>query len=494
MRCLTLADALRQRGADCRFVCREHEGNLLGLIRERGHKAVALPTSKKLFGKSSNTYAAWIGADAVTDAEETLTALTGESVDWMIVDHYGIDTLWERYVKAVCGKLMVIDDLADRSHHCDLLVDQNLVANPQSRYSGRVPDHCSVLVGPRYAMLAPIYAELHQRVMPRGKTIGRVMVYFGGADAENLTGKTISAFLAIGRKDVELDVVVNPQSPHLDSIRRQTARVEWIRVHLFLPSLSGLMNVADVSIGAGGMTTWERCCLGVPSYVITLADNQTAGAMELDRLGVIRWLGNADALSIEDLTTAFSEMLSKPSHAELSTRGLTLVDGLGCRRIIDGLMASGDSRLVARLACPDDEDLILRWANDPVVRKNSFSSERIDPTDHHQWFTRRLANRASCYLFIVETEAGLPIGQVRFEGANGRWEVHYALDAGMRGRGMGGVFLRAALSAFQSRVPCCTEVVGRVLSENHASQKVLEQLGFVEQTDGNHSTYRLSFR
>lgn len=494
MRCLTLADALRQRGVDCRFVCREHGGHLLDLIQERGHRAIALPTGKNPFPESSSIYTTWIGADVITDAEETLAALAGESVDWMIVDHYGIDALWERYVKAVCGKMMVIDDLANRSHNCDLLVDQNLVANSQSRYSGRLPDHCSVLLGPRYAMLAPVYAELHQRAVPRGKGIGRVMVYFGGADAENLTGKTISAFLAIGRKDVGIDVVVNPQSPHLDSIRRQTAGIGWIRLHLFLPSLSDLMNLADVSIGAGGMTTWERCCLGVPSYVITLADNQTAGAMELDRLGVIRWLGAADALSIEDLSKAFSEMLSKPSHAELSKRGLTLVDGLGCSRIIDCLLAGCDSQLVVRLACPDDEDLILRWANDPVVRKNSFSSERIDPADHYLWFARRLANQASCYLFIVETKVGFPIGQVRFEVTNERWEVHYALDACMRGRGMGGVFLRAALLAFQARVPSCIEVVGRVLPGNRVSQKVLESVGFVEETDGDHSIYRLSLR
>lgn len=494
MRCLTLADALRERGAECRFVCREHPGNLLDRIRERSYGVVVLPTDSRPLSVSQNTHTAWLGADVVTDANETLAALAGESLDWLIVDHYGIDERWERRARAICRKLMVIDDLADRAHDGDLLVDQNLVANARARYIGKLSEGCCLLLGPRYAMLEPIYAELHSQVVPRHGVIRRVLVYFGGADSGNLTGKTISVFLALGYKDVELDVVINPKSSYAESIQRQTAGVGNIRLHMFLPSLAGLMRVADVSIGAGGMTTWERCCLGVPSYVITLADNQTAGAMELDRLGVIRWLGNANALSVEDLTKAFSDMLSKPSHTELSKRGHTLVDGLGCSRIIDCLMASRESRLVVRLACPDDEDLILRWANDPGVRKNSFSSKQINPSDHHQWFARRLENRASCCLFIVETEAGFPVGQVRFEVSNSHWEVHYALDACMRGRGMGGIFLKAALAAFQARVPSCTEVVGRVIPGNRPSQKVLEQLGFVEQMDGTHSVYRLSLR
>lgn len=492
MRCLTLADALRERGADCRFVCREHPGNMLGIIRERGYGFIALQTDSKPLSRSQDTHTAWLGADVTTDVEETLAALAGESLDWLIVDHYGIDARWEQRARTVCRKLMVIDDLADRAHDCDLLVDQNLVANPRSRYSGKLPEHCCLLVGPRYAMLAPLYAELHRQATLRHGGVHRVLIYFGGADIENLTGKTISAFLTLGHRDVELDVVVNPQSPYVESIQRQIAGVENVRLHMFLPSLSGLMRVADVSVGAGGMTTWERCCLGVPSYVITLADNQIAGARELDRLGVICWLGNASDLTVRDLTEAISDMMGKSSHIDLSKRGFDLVDGLGCIRIADYLTANCDSRLRVRLACPDDEELILRWANDPVVRHNSFSPGLIDAAAHHQWFSKRLANRASCCVFVVETEAGLPVGQVRFELSNEIWEVHYTLDACVRGRGMGGVFLKAALSEFLIRVPSCTEIVGRVKSGNLASQKVFKRIGFVEETDGSHLLYRLS--
>lgn len=500
MRCLNLASALRKRDGDSLFLCRDHEGNLVPLIRERGFDVRVL--GQGVCGNSSavedtpsaaDPHSSRLGTSWLTDAEETIHAVAEWGrPDWMIVDHYGIDFQWERMLRPYSRGLIVIDDLADREHDCDLLVDQNLVADTRSRYSGKLPEHCCLLLGPRYAMLEPLYAELHGQAAPRHGKIHRVLVYFGGADIEDLTGKTISAFLTLERNDVEMDVVVNPRSSYVESIRRRIAGVENVRLHMFLPSLSSLMRTADVSIGAGGITTWERCCLGVPSYVITLADNQIAGARELDRLGVICWLGNARDLSVQDLTEAISGMLGKSSHIDLSKRGLDLVDGLGCIRIADYLTLDRDSRLRVRPVCPDDEELILRWANDPVVRHNSFSPELIDAAAHHQWFSRRLANRASCCVFVIETDAGLPVGQVRFELSSGVWEVHYALDACVRGRGMGGVFLKAALSEFLIRVPSCTEIVGRVKSENLASRKVFKRLGFVEETDGSHLLYRLS--
>lgn len=499
MRCLNLASTLQKRDGDSLFLCRDHAGNLIPLIRERGFSVRVLGEGLRgNFSAIGDTPSvadphSCIGAGWLADAEETIQAVAEwGKPDWMVVDHYEIDFQWERLLRPYSRRLMVIDDLADRMHDCDLLVDQNLVANLRSRYSGKLPENCCVLLGPRYAMLEPIYAELHRQAAPRHGAIRRMLVYLGGADIEDLTGKTISAFLTLGRNDVEMDVVVNPQSPYVESIRRQIAGVENVRLHMFLPSLSSLMSAADVSIGAGGITTWERCCLGVPSYVITLADNQTAGAMELDRLGVIRWLGNASDLSVRDLTKALSDMLGKASHSDQSKRGLDLVDGLGCIRIADCLTVGRDSPLRVRLACPDDEELILQLANDLVVRRNSFSPGLIDAATHRQWFSMRLANRTSCYIFVVETEAGLPIGQVRFEWSNEVWEVHYALDVCVRGRGMGGIFLEAALLEFLIRMPSCTEIVGRVKSGNIASQKVFKRLGFVEEPDGSHMLYRLS--
>ncbi len=139
MRCLTLANALRESGASCFFVCREHPGNLLELIREQGFEAIGLPlpkTFESLHGKHSSsrlTYAGWLGDSWQRDAEQTLAALNGELADWLVVDHYALDSAWEESLRPACRRLLVIDDLADRDHRCDLLLDQNLVAKMAER-------------------------------------------------------------------------------------------------------------------------------------------------------------------------------------------------------------------------------------------------------------------------------------------------------------------------------------------------------------------------
>ncbi len=182
-----------------------------------------------------------------------------------------------------CRKIMVIDDLADRHHDCDLLLDQNLVANMVHRYDDKLPAHCGKMLGPKYALLQPLYSELYARTPPREGSVQRVLVYFGGADAGNLTGLAITAFLSLKRNDVALDVVLNTNGTHSETIRRQTHGQQNITLHSSLPTLAPLMVKADLSIGGGGATSWERCCLGLPTLVITLAENQKPIAAKLDQ-------------------------------------------------------------------------------------------------------------------------------------------------------------------------------------------------------------------
>jgi len=126
MRCLTLADALREQDAECQFVCREHEGHLMGYIRSRGHDTHALPRTRPSSSFESDlAHASWLGVDWQTDAAQTRQALGNAALDWLIVDHYALDRPWESALRSSCKRIMVIDDLADRQHDCDLLLDQN---------------------------------------------------------------------------------------------------------------------------------------------------------------------------------------------------------------------------------------------------------------------------------------------------------------------------------------------------------------------------------
>lgn len=339
MRCLTLARALRERGAECRFICREHPGHLLGLIREQGFEVVALPCEsgeRVPLGQAAEpapAHAEWLGTDWCTDAEATRDALGAPIADWLVVDHYALDARWESALQPHCRKLLVIDDLADRKHDCDLLLDQNLAADMECRYDGKLPDHCGRMLGPQYALLQPEYAELHPRTPPREGPIRRVLVYFGGADTDNLTGLAIAAFRSLQRDDIILDVVINSGSPHADAIREQVQKIQQVTLHTHLPSLAPLMVQADLAIGAGGATSWERCCLGLPTLVVTLADNQKPIAAELDRQGFIRWLGHKDEVSEQALARALADIVTNSLTPAWSEQCQRLVDGRGTERV-----------------------------------------------------------------------------------------------------------------------------------------------------------------
>lgn len=332
MRCLTLADALRERGARCGFVCREHPGHLLDLIRARGHEAHALPLSDAppaSRGGVSHDHADWLGADWGSDAQQTRAAMHGAPVDWLVVDHYALDARWEKQLGAHCNKLLVIDDLADRPHDCDLLLDQNwLGPGPDRRYVGLVPERCRMLLGPRHALLNSEYELLRVSMPERDGRIRRVLVFMGGADPGNQTSKVLEALMHPTLESLAVDVVVGVNHPDPDRVRNAVAERAATTLHQGIPSLAGLMAHADLMIGAGGSTTWERMCLGLPAIVIGIARNQLEICRALMAAGYIRFLGEMDTVTSADIITAI--------QAALKDRAGMQQQSLQCRHLVTG--------------------------------------------------------------------------------------------------------------------------------------------------------------
>jgi UDP-2,4-diacetamido-2,4,6-trideoxy-beta-L-altropyranose hydrolase len=497
MRCLTLAEALHKHHIMVSFVCREHDGHLCNLIEKRGFPVSRL-AAPKTGSQSEETpaHTAWLGASWGEDARQTSAAIasSGKKPDWLVVDHYALDSRWEGTMRTAASRIMVIDDFADRVHDCDLLLDQNLVAQMHTRYVGKVQAGCSLLLGPEYALLPPIYAELHNRISPRKGPVRRIFIFFGGADSDNVTGRTITAFLQLNRSDIEVDVVIAPSSPHAEAIRRQVAGKGNIHLHSDLPALAPLIAQADLAIGAGGATSWERLCLGLPSLVVTLADNQRPIADELNRRDLIRWLGHQDAVDQMTIAQVLGELTQQGLVRGWSRRCLAAVDGNGVKRVCAALTVTATTPLRVRHAKLEDEALLLAWANDPVTRRNGFSPESIQAATHKIWFSDRLRNRDGCRLYIIETSEGISLGQVRFERHNESWEVHYALAPVFRARGLGRPLLEAALLKLRAE-KSCTSVFGRVKSDNHSSRKIFESLGFEVQLNAARgvTVYRRTF-
>jgi UDP-2,4-diacetamido-2,4,6-trideoxy-beta-L-altropyranose hydrolase len=486
MRCLTLAEALRIKGGRCHFLCRSLPGNLIGVIREHGFEVSELLVDSNGFKLPSSgaptepAHAQWLECDWRLDAEQSLEAIQAIAPDWLIVDHYAIDAKWEEMVKPHCGKLMVIDDLADRLHACDLLLDQNLGRQP-SDYSMLVPAYCTVLIGPPYALLQPVYGELHDLTPPRSGAIRRIFIFMSGADKDNLTGLALAAFIELNRSDIAVDVVVSKESPFSGKIFESAHGHRNIHFYSNLPTLAYHMAKADVAIGAGGSATWERLCLGLPSLVVTLSDNQRPAAEALNRLGLIRLLGHYSEIDKAVIKKALDELLQSDLDCAWSERCKGAIDGKGVPRVRLALTAGSNSQLTIRPAKLHDEAQILAWANNKIVRLNAFSSESISADTHRIWFRGRLERVDSYRIYMIEID-DIPIGQVRFERQGEVWEVDYSLDTILHGRGMGPHLLDKAILRLRDEVGGGV-ILGRVKATNRASRRVFEALGFERLAD-----------
>lgn len=304
MRCLTLANALRDKGADCRFVCREHPGNLIDYLRQQGFDVVSLPMpdSKQPSHETDApqlAHATWLGCDWATDADQTKVGAGDTAVDWLIVDHYALDVRWEQSLRPIYEKLMVIDDLADRTHVCDVLIDQNIVKNIDTRYQGKVPEPCTCLLGPKYALLRPEFNALRpdslaRREMPK---LNRLLVFLGGSDEKNETSKVVDGIKQANRKWQHIDVVVGQSFPAIKTLKKDLARFPSATLHVQTSDMARLMAAADLAITAGGSVTWEKCALGLPSLVVIQGDNQHPIATKMHERGAQITLGSASVLT-----------------------------------------------------------------------------------------------------------------------------------------------------------------------------------------------------
>jgi UDP-2,4-diacetamido-2,4,6-trideoxy-beta-L-altropyranose hydrolase len=339
MRCLTLAMALQQIGAAIHFICRDLPGNLMDMIRQQGfyvHALGAKLTNDLAFIKDSDLkHASWLGVSQQQDAEESAAILQALRPTWLIVDHYALDYRWQKQIKNYTNDLMVIDDLADRMHDCDVLLDQTYARKPDS-YQGLVPVHCKLLLGTNYALLREEFLQwrpfsLQRRDKPALK---QVLVTLGGVDKDNMTSKVIDALEQSSRlQSAHIDIVMGKSSPHLEVIKHQVAKSHLdISIKTNVTNMAELMAHSDFCIGAAGTTTWERCCLGLPSVLLVLADNQQTIATTLGNVGVVLL---EDKSSIRERMGKRIDELRIDGLKNLSIESARLVDGMGAQRVAE---------------------------------------------------------------------------------------------------------------------------------------------------------------
>ncbi len=477
MRCRTLAEELGRRGHGLRFVCRAHPGHLSAMLQAEAIPVTLLPQPSTPPADAADSYGAWLGVSQATDAADTIGALNGQRPDWLIVDHYGLDAAWERALRPHVGRIMAIDDLANRQHECALLLDQNHTRDQDSRYHGLTPPDCGVLPGPRYGLLRPEYRAYRETSRPRDGRIQRILVFFGGADATNMTGRAMEALSAPEFAHLAIDVVVGAANPHRAGIEAQVARRPHTTLYTARPHLADLMAQADLALGAGGATSWERLCLGLPTLVVSVADNQIPACSALHEDGLVEYLGPCLAVGPDTLGTALSRLLKAPARlAEMSVRGQTLVDGMGTLRIVEALNPTPVDQLSLRPAQPDDALLYFSWSNDPEVRRQAC--EPIGWEAHRTRFHDTIADPHR-RLFVLMA-GPLPVGQIRYHIQGDEAVIDCSLDALVRGRGWALHLVHLCIPMLRDAGLRSIRAAAKVA--NPASRAVLLRLGFQEQS------------
>jgi UDP-2,4-diacetamido-2,4,6-trideoxy-beta-L-altropyranose hydrolase len=486
MRCLTLADEVRTRGVLTRFVCRELPDGLQARITSAGHELSRLPRANSAAAQERGrrlAHSDWLGCTQEHDAAETNAALADARWHWIVVDHYALDAEWERAMRSRAEKLLVIDDLADREHEADVLVDQNLQPGvgarsrqPRAvdRYSGLVAATCKRFLGPTYALLRPEFRERRDRPARHGSP-PRLNVFFGGADANGATLRVLGALSRLEPGRIEADLIVGGANPHRATIIERSKRVPSTRVFVDVTNIAELFARADVGLGAGGTTIWERCCSGLPTVLVSIASNQRSGCDAVARARVGLDLGENERVTGDEMIRAVLALASRPKLLrKMRTRAEALVDGRGSERIA---LFMTTAALSLRRATEGDAELAWTWRNHADTRRYSLDPSAVPWETHQRWWGKAL--QSSDRTLLVATCGHTRVGVLRFDGTVQKAIVSIYLDPALHGLGLGAAMLRAGRKWVEANLPRVDAIHAEILPENVASARIFSSAGYV---------------
>jgi UDP-2,4-diacetamido-2,4,6-trideoxy-beta-L-altropyranose hydrolase len=462
MRCLALGRELADRGATLTFVMRDPPPAVAALVRAEGFGLDALPEP---------------GSLPADDAAQTAAAMSDHGQpDWLIVDHYGVDERWQDQVRPSVRKIMVIDDLARHKHACDLLLNQNLIPNAAERYRTLVPHACETLLGPRFALLRAEFAKAHRSLRRQFDRVANVLVFLGGGDPDGVTLKVLAGLQEISGPEMRVTTVAGAANAHRSAIERLCAGRPGYRVLATSGEMATLMAESDLAIGAGGISIWERCCLGLPAIVIGIAENQYEVSERAAEAGVCLYLGRFADFSPAAFSASLKVTLVNSSlRHSMSLAGTALVDGLGCGRVVKAMLREP---VHVRPARADDAERVFPWRNAVETRRHSHDPRPLSLDKHVRWFNACLID-AHRQLLIGESTDG-PVGVLRYDFRHDVATVSIYLNPAQHGRGYGASLLSAGEEWLRRTKPNIVLIRAEILRENKASRTAFAEAGFAE--------------
>ena len=499
IRCRSLARELKKINMNPIFICRELNGNSIHLLN-REFKVIKLLNKDKFFKENEKIdYSNWIGCSQDFDAKETLIRLEQNKIytaSHIIIDHYALDIKWEKIIKEENEfnsffdkndlKIVVIDDLFNRKHICDILIDQTFTSfKPIDKYQDLTPQNCIRLLGPSYSMIDATYKKFSKTIHER-RSLNRFVIYFGANDIDNYTLKTLRV-LYKKYSFCFLDVVIKKNHVTYTQINEIAKSNQNIKLHSELDSLASLFSKADLAIGAGGSSTWERILLGLPSIVIPIAKNQKYLCSRLEKIGVILVKKKEDDLqqwiyqSINSIEKSFKNIENLCQF---------LIDEFGTRRICN-LLSNEKIRISLRCIKSQDKSILFKLANDIDVRENSFNKKEISIEEHKKWFEKSFNSKDSI-IYLAFCQHNSPIGQIRFDIKDKLAILDFSIEKSVRGKGLGYILVIEGIKKILKENKNFNIIEANVVKSNIASIGIFRRIGFSEDLSKLNNTIRFT--
>lgn len=474
-RCMALALALREAGAEVVLLARELGVATACMAHDARVGHLALPAPKTPYqAPDAAPYAAWAAVDWRCDAEQTIEILTNWKPGWVLVDHYSFDMRWHQQVADSLGVLIaVIDDLGDRRLSADLLIDHNFSNDHSQKYRGCLARESRLLGGPRFALLGPAYSNARPFVV--AAEVRSIGIFMGGVDMADLSSVALRACREHAGFSGPIEIVVTRAFPHRQALVGLAAQWPDTSVVSDLPDLAEFFQRHDLQIGAGGGATWERCCIGVPTLALIAAANQQAVIPALAAIGALAIPDPPTSLDAKAVGDAIKSLLADSGRRrELGERSRALVDGRGATRVALSMCAAS---LTLRSATVNDAAMMYSWRNHPLTRRVSRETGEIFWVDHLEWLSRTLASEEHCLL--VGRVGQIDIGVIRFDTTdNGESEVSLYLDPALHGLGLGRSLLLAGEKHLLAHYGTIRQFVATVLPGNEGSTRLFESSGY----------------
>ncbi len=452
MRTLALAQEWRRGGGDVIFAVAMLPESLRARIQNEKCRIVEITAER---GNAE-------------DAAQTCGAAAG----LIVADGYAFDGMYQDALRAGGARVLLLDDYGHAARYsADFVLNQNAGADA-ARYVDREPQ-TELLLGPRFSLLRREFIEFGSP--PRASAPARrLLVTIGGSDPANVTRKVLDA-LEFLDTDLQTRVIAGAANPHLDELRGTAQRFgAQVEILASVTDMPAQMAWADCAVSAAGGTCWELFFMGLPSALLTVADNQRGIASALAAAGAVLDLGWHSDADPQRIAEGLRGLLTSPERlASMSARGREIVDGEGAARVAMWLEGS---RVRVRRARGQDCERLWHWTNDPETRARAFSSAQVPWTDHVAWFEKKIASPASLLLIGIDADDA-PIGQLRFDCDKlGIGTISISIDRSQRGKGLGLAMLRAGLRA----APAAGIRGARALvkPDNQASLRMFAAAGF----------------